>query len=105
MVLLNLFFNFTETVLSTPVTFDIIFNFVTLISSIIAIILYRQYTTRMIISFIISFIWIGSLVTSILSFGYMLNGTKIKGILYFISISKLCLSFGSFFIGISDYEH
>ena len=104
LTIIKLVVNFTETVYSASVICDLIFNFIILICSIILVVLYKLVWTRMIMSFIIFFTWIGALVTSLLSYKYIFDDSKLKGIYNFSSYMKISLCFASYFIGLFDYD-
>ena len=102
LTIIKLVLNFTETVYSASVICDIIFNFIILICSIIVIALYKLFLIRMILAYTIFLIWIGALITSLLSYQYILNDSKFKGIYNFASYTKLTLCFVSTMVCLFD---
>ena len=102
LTIIKLVLNFTETVYSASVICDIIFNFIILICSIIVIPIYKLFWIRMILAYSILFMWIGALVTSLLSYQYILNDSNFKGIYNFASYTKLTLCFASYMLSIFD---
>ena len=104
LTIIKLVVNFTETVYSASVICDLIFNFIILICSIILIVLYKLFWTRIIVPNIILLTWIGALVTSLLSYKYIFDDSKLKGIYNFSSYTKLTLFLASYIIGLFDYD-
>ena len=100
--IIKLVINFIETEYSVCIIFDIIFNFIILISTIILIIVYKFYEIRMIIGSIIMIIWIGYILTSVFSYSYFLNDSKMRGIYNFVSYTKISLVALAHFISISN---
>ena len=102
LTIIKLVLNFVETVYSASVICDIIFNFIILICSIIVIPIYKLFWIRMILAYSILFMWIGALVTSLLSYQYILNDSNFKGIYNFSSYTKIALCFSTFILSIID---
>ena len=105
LTILKLVINFTETVYKASVICDIIFNFIVLICAILFIILYKISYTRFIFIGIIFGGSIATLITSIFSYSYILNDSKMRGIYNFISYSKIVLSFAAYYISITDDDY
>ena len=104
LTIIKLVLNFVETVYSASVICDIIFNCMILICSIIVIALYKLYSTRMILAYVILLVLIGALVTSFLSYQYILNDSNFKGIYNFASYTKLTLCFASYMVCLFDHD-
>ena len=105
LTIIKLVLNFTEAVYNASVICDIILNFIILICSIIVITLYKSSLIHMIASYINMVIWIAALITSFLTYEYILNDSKLKGIYNFSSYTKIALCFSTFILGIIDDDY
>ena len=94
--------NFVETVYTTTVILDIIFNFILLICSIILFIFYKFIWTRMIVLYVVLASFTGGLITSILSYKSIINDSKMRAIYNFSSYTKLALCLAAFVTGLID---
>ena len=100
--IIKLGLNFTETVYTTTVILDIIFNFILLICSIILFIFYKFIWTRMIVLYVVLASFTGGLITSILSYKSIINDSKMRAIYNFSSYTKLALCLAAFVTGLID---
>ena len=104
LTIIKLYLDFTECVYNATVISDIIFNFIILICAIILFILYKSFLIRLIVNYISLLSLMGALITSILSYQYIINDSKMKAIYNFSSYTKLAIVFASFMLNILEDE-
>ena len=102
LTIIKIVLNFIETVYNGYVISDFVLNFIILLSSIIMIILYKFFLVRMVVAYLNMITWIGALVTSYLSYAYILNDSQLKGIYNFSSYAKVALCFASSILSLID---
>ena len=102
--IIKLILDFTECVYTVAVIFDIIFNFIFVICSITLCFVYKYTLIRFILNYLNFLIAIGALVTSLFSYKYIINDSKLKAIYNFSSYSKLSIVLASFISNVFDED-
>ena len=102
--IIKLILDFTECFYTVVVIFDIIFNFIFVISSITLFFIYKNSLIRLILNYLNFLIAIGAFFTSLYSYNYIINDSKLKAIYNFSSYTKLTIVPASFISNIFDDE-